>query len=129
MDEAECPPSYQALGLDTPIDRWQNSVCWLPSRYILHSRIAPAGLAVDAATNDAGAHHREVVYGMTPVNASHIHYFFSMGREFAHDDVAVELLNDWQGPPQEVSIKIDSGGRAGRRVLASLIGNEQHEFC
>jgi phenylpropionate dioxygenase-like ring-hydroxylating dioxygenase large terminal subunit len=143
MDAVTSPPSYQQLGLATPIDRWQDMEFHAPSLYVLNNRVAPAGTPVedDAA---AGAVHVRVVYALTPTDDGSTHYFFAIGRDFALDDervsasfetsqydligedgAAVELLqraNDAEGPPSEISIKIDTAGLAARRMLADLAG-------
>jgi phenylpropionate dioxygenase-like ring-hydroxylating dioxygenase large terminal subunit len=142
MDGVTSPPSYAELGLQTPVDRWQDMEFRAPSLYVLYSRVAPAGTPPeqDAETN---AVHVRIVYGLTPADGTSTHYFFAIGRDFALDDdglsramergqydliaedaAAVELLqhvNDAEGPVPEVSIKIDTAALASRRIVTSLL--------
>jgi phenylpropionate dioxygenase-like ring-hydroxylating dioxygenase large terminal subunit len=142
MDAVTSPPSYAELGLRSPVDRWQDMAFHAPSLYVLHSRVAPAGTPVERDAETSAVHVR-IVYALTPVDAGNTHYFFAIGRDFALDDdrlsqgmeksqydliaedaAAVELLqriSDAEGPPSEVSIKIDTAALAARRMLASMI--------
>ena len=136
MPGAECPPSYENLtGLRTPIDRTQGIRFFAPTLYVLNNRLAPAGLPV----GEPGAFHTRVVYALTPQDARTTHYFFAIGRDFAQDDRALDELRrksqyeliaedadalqllqrtiDIEGPSSEVSIKIDTGALAARRLI------------
>lgn len=136
MEGAECPPSYEQLtGLRTPIDRTQSIRFLAPTLYVLDNRLAPAGLP----PGQPGAFHTRVVYALTPQDARSTHYFFAIGRDFAQHDraldevrrksqyeliaedaEALELLQrtiDAEGPSPEVSIKIDTGALAARRLI------------
>ena len=49
MDDAECPPFYaKSTGIEGRITRWQDIEYHPPCLYLLHSRIAPAGVLPDA---------------------------------------------------------------------------------
>lgn len=144
MDGVECPPFYsESTGLRTPIDRWQDIEYHAPGCYLLHVRVAPAGSVPRDDGTDPDAAHVEVMYAITPVDDHHTMDFWSVSRNFAVDDAetsaflakmnrevvlqdveALELIetrlgDEWQ--PVEVSFKIDTGGLAARRVVASLL--------
>lgn len=143
MQGVECPPSYEELtGLRTPIDRTQDIRFFAPTLYVLSNRLAPAGLPV----GEPGAFHTRVVYALTPQDARTTHYFFAIGRDFAQDDRnldeirrksqyeliaedadALELLQqtiETEGPASEVSIKIDTGALAARRLIRRRLDAE-----
>lgn len=145
MESATCPPSYQHLtGLTSPIDRTQDISFHAPSLYVLHNRIAKAGVPVEG--DDREAFHGKVIYAITPADDRTVHYFFAIGRDFALDDReldeqrrqqqialikedadAVELLQrriDAEGDASEISIKIDTGALAARRAIRARIEQE-----
>jgi phenylpropionate dioxygenase-like ring-hydroxylating dioxygenase large terminal subunit len=147
MEGVECPPFYaNSTGFSTPIDRWQDIEYHAPGFYLLHVRVAPSGVPVGADGSDPDAAHLKVLYAITPVDDHHTLDFWAVCRDFALDDASVdtglaemnravvmqdvEALNlieerlgdDWS--PVEVSLKIDTGGLAGRRVLAEMIAAE-----
>ena len=148
MSAVECPPFYaNSTGLTTPIDRWQDIEYHAPGCYLLHVRVAPAGSRAAARTAPiVGAAHVEVMYAITPVDEHHTLDFWAVSRDFAIDDAEVDaylarmnrevvlqdvealslieqrLGDDWS--PPEVSLKIDTGGLAARRVLADLVAAE-----
>ena len=93
--------------------------------------------------SDPDAFHVEVVYAITPETESSTHDFWAVARDFALDDEAVsDFLRDCNrtvvlldvaaldvlervltGEPdgyQELSINIDTGGLAARRLIARL---------
>ncbi len=144
MEGVTCPPSYAATaGFSSPIDRWQDAEYAAPSLYLLRSRIAPAGLRPEDTPGDRGAHHGRIFYAMTPETPGRTLYFFALGRQAERHDPtwearavavqheliaedaavmeAVQSLNDAEGPAHEVSIKIDAGGLAARRMLRALL--------
>lgn len=144
MKDVECPPFYAAsAGIDGRIDRWQDIEYRPPCLYLLHSRIAPAGVAPGLDGDDSEAFHVEVGYAITPETETSTHDFWWVARDFAlgdekvsqflHDSnrtvvlqdvVALNLLEKVvAGEPegyQELSINIDTGGLAARRILAKL---------
>ncbi|MFP4513665.1 MAG: Rieske 2Fe-2S domain-containing protein [Acidimicrobiales bacterium] len=148
MDGAECPPFYsRSTGLQSPIDRWQDIEYHPPGIYILHSRIAPAGVAPrDDGTDDPRAAHAKILYGITPSTATSTYDFWLVARDFAVDDSEVDefmwkmndevvrqdvdalgvleqrIAADPDGP--EVSVKIDRGALRARRVLHRLVESE-----
>ncbi len=150
MSGAECPPFYsRSTGLQSPIDRWQDIEYHPPGLYILHSRIAPAGVAPGPdGTDDPRACHATILYGLTPSTATTTYDFWLVARDFAVDDTEVDefmwkmndevvrqdvdalsileerIARDPDGP--EVSIKIDRGALHARRMLANLVRAE-HE--
>jgi hypothetical protein len=105
-------------------------------------RVAAAGVAPSADGSDADAAHVKVLYAITPVDDHNTLDFWAVCRDFALDDAAIDdflatmnrevvlqdvkalslieqrLGDDWS--PPEVSLKIDTGGLAARRVLESL---------
>lgn len=143
MEGVECPPFYEkSTGLSTPIDRWQDIEYHAPGFYLLHVRVAAAGVGPAADGTDADAAHVKVLYAITPVDDHNTLDFWAVCRDFALDDAAVgdfiatmnsdvvlqdvralslieqRLGDDWS--PPEVSLKIDTGGLAARRVLEAL---------
>jgi vanillate O-demethylase monooxygenase subunit len=145
MDAVECPPFYtETTGFSTPIDRWQDIEYHAPGFYLLHVRVAPSGTPAEGDDSDAA--HLKVLYAITPVDDHHTLDFWAVARDFAVGDSSVDakiadmnravvlqdvdaltlieqrLGDDWT--PPEVSLKIDTGGLAGRRVLADLIDRE-----
>ncbi|MBI5088061.1 MAG: aromatic ring-hydroxylating dioxygenase subunit alpha [Actinobacteria bacterium] len=147
MASVECPPFYSgSTGLRTPIDRWQDIEYHAPGYYLLHVRVAPAGLSPDDADHPDVA-HLKVLYAITPVDDHRTMDFWAVYRDFAPDDVALDafiaqanrdvVLQDvvalnliearlgdtWE--PAEVSLKIDAGGLAARRVLKAMLESER----
>ncbi|HVV12981.1 aromatic ring-hydroxylating dioxygenase subunit alpha [Amycolatopsis sp.] len=144
MDDAACPPFYaKSTGIDGRITRWQDIEYRPPCLYLLHSRIAPAGVLPRADGTDPDACHVEVVYAITPETEHSTHDFWAVARDFALDDeevsaflaennrtvvlqdvVALDLLEQviQQEPEgyQELSVNIDTGGLAARRILKKL---------
>jgi phenylpropionate dioxygenase-like ring-hydroxylating dioxygenase large terminal subunit len=144
MDDAECPPFYaRSTGLSGRITRWQDIEYTPPCLYTLHSRIAPVGVLPNADGSDPDAFHVEVVYAITPETEHSTHDFWAVARDFALDDQAVSdflaeqnrtvVLQDvaaldvletvLAAEPagyQELSINIDTGGLAARRLLKRL---------
>ena len=144
MDDAGCPPFYsRSTGLTGRITRWQDIEYTPPCLYLLHSRIAPVGSVPRPDGADPDAFHVEVVYAITPETEHSTHDFWAVARDFALDDEGVSdflaeqnrtvVLQDVAAldvlervvatdPPgsQELSINIDTGGLAARRMLARL---------
>ncbi|KNE82691.1 MULTISPECIES: aromatic ring-hydroxylating dioxygenase subunit alpha [Streptomyces] len=145
MDDAECPPFYaKSTGIETRITRWQDIEYHAPCLYLLHSRIAPVGAPGPGPDgSDPHAFHVEVVYGITPSTERTTYDFWAVARDFAlgdekvseflhtsnhtvvmQDVVALNALQkslDTEKPGyQELSINIDTGGLAARRILARL---------
>jgi phenylpropionate dioxygenase-like ring-hydroxylating dioxygenase large terminal subunit len=143
MEGVECPPFYaESTGLQSPIDRWQDIEYHAPGCYLLHVRVAPSGSSPGPDGEDPGAALVEVMYAITPVDDHNTMDFWAVSRNFGLDDgdmsnffskmnrevvlqdvEALELIesrlgDEWQ--PVEVSFKIDTGGLAGRRVLAAM---------
>jgi phenylpropionate dioxygenase-like ring-hydroxylating dioxygenase large terminal subunit len=146
IDDAECPPFYaKSTGLQGRITRWQDIEYLPPCLYTLHSRIAPVGSVPAPDGADPDAFHVEVVYAITPETANSTHDFWCVARDFALGDEGVsaflaesnrtvvrqdvEALDVLEQviaaePPgyQELSINIDTGGLAARRMLQRLCG-------
>ncbi|GAA0342102.1 aromatic ring-hydroxylating dioxygenase subunit alpha [Actinoallomurus spadix] len=149
MHGAECPPFYaKSTGIEGRIDRWQDIEYHAPCLYLLHSRIAPEGVAPGPDGDDGGAFHVEIVYAITPSTENTTYDFWAVARDFARDDEDVssflhdsnravimqdvEALNVLEkviatepDGYQELSINIDTGGLAARRILARLAAGEQ----
>ena len=72
MDDAACPPFYaQSTGITGRIVRWQDIEYHPPCLYLLHSRVAPAGVAARGRTaTDPDGFHVEMVYAITPSTAT-----------------------------------------------------------
>lgn len=149
MDDAACPSFYsESTGLTGRITRWQDIEYRPPCLYLLHSRVAPAGVHPEADGTDPQGFHVEVVYAITPETEHSTHDFWAVARDFAHDDEKVsrflaesnrtvvlqdvtclntleEILAIDGDSYQELSINIDTGGLAARRLLAKLVESEQ----
>lgn len=145
MDDAECPPFYaDSTGLSGRITRWQDIEYYPPCLYLLHSRIAPAGVLPPEDGPDDRAFHVEVVYALTPETEHSTHDFWLVARDFALDDAGVsqflagnnrtvvlqdvaclntleEILQRDGASYQELSINIDTGGLAARRLIQRQI--------
>ena len=142
MDDAACPPFYaESTGIEGRIRRWQDIEYHPPCLYLLHSRIAPAGSPDPVPGEpDEGAFHVEVVYAITPETEHSTHDFWMVARDFAPGDEKVSdflaennrtvVLQDVDALDvlevvvegekeqyQELSINIDTGGLAARRLL------------
>lgn len=148
MAGAECPPFYErSTGLTSPIDRWQDIEFHPPGIYVLHSRIAPAGVApLEDGRDDPRACHATILYGLTPSTATRTYDFWAVARDFAtHDPEVDEFL--WKMNDEvvrqdvdalnvleeriaadpdgaEVSIKIDRGALHARRMVRDLVAAE-----
>jgi len=144
MDDAECPPFYaRSTGIRGRITRWQDIEYHAPCLYLLHSRVAPQGVLPNADGTDPDAFHVEITYAITPSTDRQVYDFWSVSRDFGLGDEEmsrflhdfnrevvlqdVDALNLLQkaldGEPegyQELSINIDTGGLAARRILARL---------
>ncbi|MEV5750596.1 aromatic ring-hydroxylating dioxygenase subunit alpha [Actinoallomurus sp. NPDC052308] len=149
MHGAECPPFYsKSTGIEGRIDRFQDIEYHAPCLYLLHSRIAPVGVTPGPDGEDGRAFHVEVVYAITPSTENTTYDFWAVARDFARDDDEVSaflrdsnrtvVLQDVEAlnvlekviatePDgyQELSINIDTGGLAARRILARLAAGEQ----
>lgn len=144
MDDAECPPFYaKSTGIEGRITRWQDIEYHPPCLYLLHSRIAPVGVLPPEEGPDDQAFHVEVVYAITPETEHSTHDFWMVARDFALDDQAVtdflaennhtvvmqdvvaldileQVVEGEKDNYQELSINIDTGGLAARRLLKKL---------
>jgi phenylpropionate dioxygenase-like ring-hydroxylating dioxygenase large terminal subunit len=144
MKDVECPPFYaNSTGIKGRIDRWQDIEYQPPCLYLLHSRIAPTGLEPAPDGDDSAAFHAEIVYGITPSTETTTFDFWMVARDFALDDpevttylaestrtvvmqdvVALNLLEKVIATEpegyQELSINIDTGGLAARRLLQRM---------
>ena len=147
MKDVECPPFYaKSTGIEGRIDRWQDIEYHPPGLYLLHSRIAPTGVEPGPDGDDSAACHAEIVYAITPETANSTLDFWMVARDFAvgdeevsdylaksnhtvvmQDVVALNALEQAiAGEPdgyQELSINIDTGGLAARRLLRKLAGS------
>jgi vanillate O-demethylase monooxygenase subunit len=145
MDDAECPSFYaRSTGLEGRISRWQDIEYHAPCLYLLHSRIAPVGVAPEPDGSDPNGFHTEITYAITPSADGHVYDFWMVSRDWAVEDAevteflrannhtvvrqdvdALNLLQRTLGTErtgyQELSINIDTGGLAARRILARLV--------
>src|SRR3954469_1078740 len=145
MDDAECPPFYaKSTGISGRITRWQDIEYHAPCLYLLHSRIAPVGVLPPENGPEEQAFHVEVVYAITPETEHSTLDFWAVARDFAQDDEGVSdflresnrtvvlqdvtALNTLEqviaaelAGVQELSINIDTGGLAARRILARMV--------
>jgi vanillate O-demethylase monooxygenase subunit len=145
MDDAACPPFYaKSTGIEGRITRWQDIEYHAPCLYLLHSRIAPVGVLPEADGSDPNGFHTEITYAITPSSDGHVYDFWMVSRDWATEDTevteflrgnnhtvvmqdvdALNLLQKTLGTErtgyQELSINIDTGGLAARRILARLV--------
>ncbi|HEU5007960.1 MAG TPA: aromatic ring-hydroxylating dioxygenase subunit alpha [Jatrophihabitantaceae bacterium] len=145
MDDAACPPFYsESTGLSGRITRWQDIEFRPPCLYQLHSRVAPVGVLPEPDGTDLHAFHVEVVYALTPETENSTHDFWAVARDFALGDERVssflaennrtvvlqdvaclntleQILQTDGAAYQELSINIDTGGLAARRMMARLV--------
>jgi vanillate O-demethylase monooxygenase subunit len=144
MNAVECPPFYaRTTGLHGAIDRWQDIDYTPPGHYLLHARIAPVGQPPLPDGTDDHAFHMKIFYGLTPSSEGKVYDFWALARDFCVGDDEidrflekmqtgvvqedVDALNilqsrtDERREVSEVSIKIDRGGLAARRMLASMV--------
>ncbi|MFF4895077.1 Rieske 2Fe-2S domain-containing protein [Streptomyces sp. NPDC001068] len=145
MADAECPPFYaRSTGIEGRITRWQDIEYHAPCLYLLHSRIAPAGVVPDADGGDPHGFHTEITYAITPSSDGRVYDFWMVSRDWATGDTevtdflrtnnhtvvmqdveALNLLQRTLGSEragyQELSINIDTGGLAARRILTRLV--------
>ena len=150
MADAACPPFYaESTGIQGRITRWQDIEYHPPCLYLLHSRIAPVGVEPPQDGPDDQAFHVEVVYAITPETEHSTHDFWMVARDFALGDEKVtdflatnnrtvvlqdvtaldileEVVEGEKDGYQELSINIDTGGLAARRLLAKMIADGQH---
>lgn len=148
MDDAACPPFYsRSTGLEGRVSRWQDIEYFAPCLYLLHSRIAPIGVLPGPDGDDGKAFHTEITYAITPAGPGKVYDFWAVSRDFATDDEEVStFLHDFNhtvvmqdvdalnllqraidADPhdiREVSIGIDAGALAARRILARMCADE-----
>ncbi|HWO65168.1 MAG TPA: aromatic ring-hydroxylating dioxygenase subunit alpha [Umezawaea sp.] len=144
MDDAACPPFYaKSTGIEGRITRWQDIEYRPPCLYLLHSRIAPVGVLPEEDGTDPNAFHVKVVYAITPETEHSTHDFWAVARDFAltdqgvsdflaennrtvvlQDVTALDILEKViESEPdgyQELSVNIDTGGLAARRILKRM---------
>jgi phenylpropionate dioxygenase-like ring-hydroxylating dioxygenase large terminal subunit len=149
MDDTECPSFYaRSTGIEGRVTRWQDIEYHAPCLYLLHSRIAPVGVLPGPDGDDAAACHVEIT--ITPSTGTHVYDFWAVSRDFAQDDEEVtdflreshrtvvlqdvealdvlqRAIDDEPGAYRELSINIDTGGLAARRILARLAAEGSDE--
>lgn len=148
MSDVTCPPFYAtSTGIQGRIDRWQDIEFHAPCLYLLHSRIAPTGVLPGPDGDDSSAFHVEVFYAITPETETTTHDFWAVSRDFSRDDEevskflydnnatvvrqdvnALNLLESVIATEpagyQELSINIDTGGLAARRILQRMAAGD-----
>jgi phenylpropionate dioxygenase-like ring-hydroxylating dioxygenase large terminal subunit len=143
MSDVECPPFYsRTTRLEGRVDRWQDIDYHAPGYYQLNSRIAEVGRPPQPDGTDDHAFHMKIFYGLTPSSETSVWDFWALARDFCVGDAEVDVflakmqagvvqedvdaLNVLQRraaeSPEvsEVSIKIDRGALAARRLLKDL---------
>jgi phenylpropionate dioxygenase-like ring-hydroxylating dioxygenase large terminal subunit len=143
MQGVDCPPFYsRTTGLEGKIDRWQDIEYFPPGYYKLNSRIAPVGEPPLPDGSDDHAFHMKIFYGLTPSTETSVYDFWALSRDFCLGDQEVDdfLVRMQTGVVQEdvdalnilqhrvntgsevseVSVKIDRGGLAARRMLGEM---------
>lgn len=143
MNTVECPPFYaRTTGLTGQVDRWQDIDYFPPGYYLLHARLAPVSQPPLPDGSDDHAFHMKILYGLTPSTETTVYDFWALARDFCVGEEEIdEFLNKMQTAvvqedvdalnvlhrraqeiPEvsEVSIKIDRGGLAARRMLTAM---------
>jgi phenylpropionate dioxygenase-like ring-hydroxylating dioxygenase large terminal subunit len=143
MNAVECPPFYsRTTGLEGKVDRWQDIDYSPPGYYLLHARLAPVEQPPLPDGTDDHAFHMKILYGLTPSTDTSVFDFWALARDFCVGDDEidrfldkmqagvvqedVDALNVLQRRGEgtlevsEVSIKIDRGGLAARRMLSAM---------
>jgi vanillate O-demethylase monooxygenase subunit len=144
MADAACPPFYaDSTGIRGRITRWQDIEYFAPCLYVLHSRIAPVGSVPRPDGTDPEGFHAQIVYAIVPETETSVLDFWAVARDFARDDQKVsDILAEFNrtvvmqdvdalnlleqaiaAEPegvQELSVNIDTGGLAARRILQRL---------
>ena len=143
MNAVECPPFYsRTTGLTGKVDRWQDIDYFPPGFYLLHARLAPIGQPPLPDGTDEHAFHMKIMYGLTPCTETSVYDFWALARDFCVGEEEVDeflykmqtsvvqedvdALNILQRRAQEipevteVSVKIDRGGLAARRMLVAM---------
>ena len=143
MNAVECPPFYsRTTGLEGKVDRWQDIDYSPPGYYLLHARLAPVEQPPLPDGTDDHAFHMKILYGLTPSTDTSVFDFWALARDFCVGDDEidrfldkmqagvvqedVDALNVLQRRSEgtlevnEVSIKIDRGGLAARRMLSAM---------
>jgi phenylpropionate dioxygenase-like ring-hydroxylating dioxygenase large terminal subunit len=137
MMDAACPPFYaRSTGIEGRITRLQDIEYFAPCLYLLHSRIMPVG-------RTEPFFRTEITYAITPSAPGKVYDFWAVSRDFAREDEEVSaFLRDFNHTVvmqdvdalnllqraidgdsagyQELSINVDAGGLAARRILARL---------
>jgi phenylpropionate dioxygenase-like ring-hydroxylating dioxygenase large terminal subunit len=144
MADVQCPPFYAtSTGIPGRIDRWQDIEYRPPCLYLLHVRVAPTGVRPGPDGQDRDAFHVKVMYGITPETANSTHIFWSVARDFAQADTELsdflersnrtviaqdvaalstleQVVVTDAGAYRELSVNIDTGGLAARRLLKRM---------
>ncbi|MEU9201333.1 aromatic ring-hydroxylating dioxygenase subunit alpha [Streptomyces sp. NPDC048332] len=137
MLDAECPPFYaRSTGIEGRIQRLQDIEYHAPCLYLLHSQISPTG-------QTEPVFRTEITYAITPSAPGKVYDFWAVSRNFAvQDEEVTTFLRDFNHTVvmqdvdalnllqrsldtepagyQELSINIDTGALAARRILAKL---------
>ncbi|MEZ7005341.1 Rieske 2Fe-2S domain-containing protein [Streptomyces sp. AD55] len=145
MEDAECPPFYaKSTGIEGRISRRQDIEYHAPCLYLLHSRVAPVGVPPEADGSDPNGFRTEITYAITPSAPGKVYDFWAVSRDWATEDAEVteylrennhtvvmqdvdalnllqRTLRTERAGYQELSINIDTGGLAARRILTRLI--------
>jgi phenylpropionate dioxygenase-like ring-hydroxylating dioxygenase large terminal subunit len=143
MNAVECPPFYaRTTGLSGKVDRWQDIDYYPPGYYLLHARLAPVEQPPLPDGSDDHGFHMKILYGLTPSTETTVYDFWALARDFCVGDGEidrflekmqmgvvqedVDALNILQRRSEEtpevseVSVKIDRGGLAARRMLVAM---------
>jgi vanillate O-demethylase monooxygenase subunit len=143
MNAVECPPFYsRTTGLVGKVDRWQDIDYTPPGYYLLNARLAAVEQPPLPDGTDEHAFHMKIFYGLTPSTDTSVYDFWALARDFCVGDDEidrflekmqadvvqedVDALNVLQRRAEgtlevnEVSIKIDRGALAARRMLVAM---------
>ena len=128
MDDAECPPFYEkSTGITGRIVRWQDIEYHPPCLYLLHSRVAPAGVLPRPDGTDPDGFHVEVVYAITPSTENSSYDFWAVARDFALGDEGVsQFLHESKGRRAPGRRRAQPAGAGDRRRTGRHAGT-QHQ--
>jgi len=127
------------------VDRWQHIRFEAPATITIDVGVAPTGTGAAEGDFSKGA-NTQVLNTVTPGKAGEVHYFFTLARNFATDDVEltetmrsrnVEVFLEDKGilEAQQKSMQalagrplrnfsIDKGGMRARQVIARMVAEE-----
>ncbi len=145
MPDIESPPFFKLmLQSDGRIDRWQTALWTAPAVNMTDVGARPTGTPIE------DAYVSRVLHLLTPETETSTHYFWSQSRNFRFDEPALtdslreairktfnedkvmlerqqREVSDMRGPLPGLALRVDDAPLRARRLLESLIMQEQQE--